>query len=311
MKKKILKIRGYEDKKLGFHNLLTAQLRNIIIQIVIIPLLCRVYAQYTAEWTSGNLGSYGWGGAYGFDIDNDDLVEFEVKSSTQFTFYNGNYTVAWSISFSGYDYLNVFHPRDIDGNGILVPLNTDSDGAGELVIAGYYFSGSTYYGRFRVYDASSHTMEYESPLITGFYGSGTLEDIDGDGRDEIIITRFGSALTESYVVVYGYTTGIEEQSGTYEVRSEFNISPNPASNSVVIPIPNFHEEPSLSIKVRIYDETGRLVRNLPINQLTNSLINQLTWDGTDENGLKVPSGNYFVHIIMGKREYKNALKFVR
>ena len=33
-------------------------------------------AQYTAEWTSNNLGQYGWGGAYGYDIDNDGLVEF-------------------------------------------------------------------------------------------------------------------------------------------------------------------------------------------------------------------------------------------
>lgn len=311
MKKKTEKLGSYEGKRLGFHNLSTSQLLNIIIQVVIIPFLCPVYAQYTAEWTSPNLGSYGWGGAYGYDIDNDGLVEIETRSSSAITFYNGNYTIAWSISFVGYDYLNVFHPRDIDGNGISVPLNTDNDGAGELVIAGYYFSGSTYYGRFRVYDAVTHTLEYESSLITGFYGNGSLEDIDGDGRDEIIIVRFGSTTSESYVVVYAYTLKIDEQKESYEVRSTFKTFPNPANKTVTIPFSIDQEEVNHPIKVCIYDETGKQIKILMANNRAAQGDYRLIWNGTDEKDFDVPSGNYFVHIVKGNREYKNTIKWIR
>jgi hypothetical protein len=53
------------------------------------------------------------------------------------------------------------------------------------------------------------------------------------------------------------------------------------------------------VGLEIYDATGRLVRTLPINQLTNSQINQLNWDGTDDSGNILPGGVYFVKIISG------------
>ncbi len=284
---------------------------NIKTMVVLIfTNLC--FAQYTAEWTSPNLGQAGWGGAYGFDIDGDNLVEIEARSSSVFMFYNGNYTTAWSISFPGYDYLNVFHPRDIDGNGVLVPLNTDNDGAGELVVAGYYYSTPSYYGKFRVYDAGSHAQEYESPLITGFYGNGTLEDLDGDGRDEIIIVRYGSS-NDSYVVVYAYTSGAEEQKGMYKIKSETRIFPNPATQNINITIP-FEvtaDETSEPLKVAIYDASGRSVRILLENNRAAQGRYHLVWDGTDENSIKVSSGSYFVHIIKGNKQYIQDVKFVR
>ncbi|MEO0205815.1 MAG: FlgD immunoglobulin-like domain containing protein [candidate division WOR-3 bacterium] len=269
------------------------------------------FCQYTAEWTSPNLGQSGWGGAYGFDIDNDGMVEIETRSSSQITFYNGNYTVAWNIPISGYDYLNVLYPRDIDGNGLLVPLNTDNDGAGELVVTCYYFSGSTYYGRFRVYDASTHSMEFESPLITGFYGSGSLEDIDGDGRDEIIINRFGSSTSESYVVVYAYTQKIDEQKDSYEVHSTFRTFPNPASNIVYIPFAIEEHETFTPLLVKIYNIAGQLVKTLMKSDNPAPGDYRLIWDGTDDNGSVVSSGTYFVSIIAGQKEYRNEIRFIR
>jgi len=279
--------------------------------LLISSIISMSFAQYTAEWTSPNLGQSGWGAAYAFDIDNDGLVEFETRSSSQFTFYNGNYTVAWNISFPGYDYLNVFRPRDIDGNGILVPLNTDNDGAGELVIAGYYFSGATYYGRFRIYDASSHNQEYESPLITGFYGNGTLEDLDGDGRDEIIIVRFGSSTSESYVVVYAYTTDVKEQQGSYEIRTKFETFPNPSNNTVTVPFSIYETEASKPLEISIYDQTGRLVKILLESNQAAQGDYRLIWNGTDENGGRVSSGSYFVHILKGGEESVNDIKYIR
>jgi 5-hydroxyisourate hydrolase-like protein (transthyretin family) len=269
-------------------------------------------AQYTSEWTSGNLGQYGWGGSFGYDIDSDGLVEFEVRTAGEFRFYNGDYTIEWAIPFPGYDYVNITHPRDIDGNGILVPLNTDADGSGELIVTGFYISGSTYYGRFRIYDASSHSLEYESPLITGFYGSATQEDIDGDGQDEIIIVRFGSTTSTSYVDVYTYSGGgVNEQNKNYEVLSSIITSPNPTNHEATISFSVSKQESEQPIDITVYDEIGRQVKSLWQNEKCVQGDYRLVWDGTDNNDVSVPSGAYFVHIKKGKESENNQIQIIR
>lgn len=285
--------------------------RSLIFVIFLASLVNISFGQYNLEWSSGNLGQYGWGGAYGFDIDNDRLVEFEVRRSGQYTFYNGNYTVSWAISFPGYDYMTLAHPRDTDGDGLLVPLNTDNDAAGEVVIAGYYFSGSAYYGRFRVYDAVTRNLEFESSLITGFYGNVTIEDIDGDSRDEIILNRFGSASTEAYVDVYACIAEIGEGKVSYGIRSSFKAYPNPASQTVTIPFSISKEESGLPLKVAIYDELGREIRTLSESKDAAPGDYRLVWDRADNEKATVPPGNYFVRIAKGQRIETKSIQLVR
>ena len=76
-------------------------MKKIILSIIFLLFFCGpLAAQYACEWTSNDLGQYGWGGSFGYDID---------------------------------------------GDGILTPLNTDADGSGELIVTGFYIFGSTYY----------------------------------------------------------------------------------------------------------------------------------------------------------------------
>jgi hypothetical protein len=266
-------------------------------------------AQYSVEWTSANLGSYGWGGAYGYDVDNDGLVEFEVRANAQFIFYNGSYSSDWTINFPGYNYVYAVHPRDTDGDGRVIPLNTDADPAGELVVTGYYLSGSTYYGRIRVYDASSHNLEWESPLITGFSGSATEEDIDNDGRCEIIITRYTS--TDSYVDVYNCTTDIAEDNPKYEVASSVKVYPNPATAIVRIPFSVALKEAGSAMNVSIYDDLGRRVRVLSDERSAVPGDYRLIWDGQDDNGRDASSGNYFVQVRVGDNVSRQTVSLIR
>ena len=46
--------------------------------------------------------------------------------------------------------------------------------------------------------------------------------------------------------------------------------------------------------IRIYDVSGRLVRDLSINKSIKSQRNQITWDARDNSGRLVPNGIYFV-----------------
>jgi len=284
-------------------------MKKTIFLLSLLAWMTVALAQYGVEWTSANLGSYGWGGAYGYDVDNDGLVEFEVRANAQYIFYNGNYTSDWTISFPGYPYVYAVHPRDIDGDGRVIPLNTDADPAGELVVTGYYLSGSTYYGRIRVYDASSHNLEWESPLITGFSGSATEEDIDGDNRCEIIITRYTS--TESYVDVYNCTSDIAEDNPKYEMASSVKAFPNPLSASLKIPFSVGMEEAGSALRVAIYDELGRALRVLTDVKSAAPGDYRLIWNGRDDNGREVSQGNYFVHVRIGEKVNRQMVSLIR
>lgn len=270
-------------------------------------------AQYTAEWTSGNLGQYGWGGAYGYDIDNDGLVEFQVRSSGQIQFYNGSYGIDWAVTFPGYDYVSVVQPRDVDGDGLVEPLNTDNDGDGEIIIVGYYYDSNSanYYGRFRVYSASNHTLEYESPSITGFAGTASLEDIDGDGRDEIIITRFGSTVTSTYVAVYAFTGGSVNESASYTEIFTNSSYPNPTTNVVQILVTVDDHETRHPLEVSIYDVRGCLIKKLVHGKIVPPGLHTFLWDGINEQGDRMPAGTYFVRIIKGERFISKTVQYVR
>jgi hypothetical protein len=275
-------------------------MKSTLLGLFVACILSHVgFAQYASEWTSPNLGQYGWGGAYGYDIDDDGLVEYFTRQVEHLIFYNGDYVVEWNISFPGYDYVSVIQPRDIDGDGRVVPLNMDNDAAGEILVVGYYYDTGnyTYYGKFRVYDAGTHALEFESSSITGFYGTATLEDIDGDGRDEIIMARYGASST-SYVDVYAYAgSAVEYQNRQYcQCSSSSTSFPNPSCGEVHIHAAVTPDKPQNLLKVTIYDNTGRKVKTLAdiADPFPGDYV--FTWDGKDENGSCAPAGQYFVHI---------------
>jgi flagellar hook assembly protein FlgD len=54
----------------------------------------------------------------------------------------------------------------------------------------------------------------------------------------------------------------------------------------------------VSVSIKIYDVLGRLVKDLYSDRVYVSVVNQ-AWDGTNEKGLPVPSGMYFLKAKAG------------
>ena len=54
------------------------------------------------------------------------------------------------------------------------------------------------------------------------------------------------------------------------------------------------------VALNIYDETGRIVRELVNGRLASGTYS-LNWDGTDEQGRRLPSGTYFYAILNGDK----------
>ncbi len=264
------------------------------IALAFVLLVGSAAAQYTREWQSGNLGSFAWGASYGYDIDGDGFGNLWTRSSSgQLTIYNSSLSAYWTISFPGYDYPYLATPRDDDGDGLIVPVNLDGDPAGELVASAYKLDGSTYSGKIRVYDAATRQLEWESPELSGFSGTVSLDDVDGDNKHEMIITRTNYTSGWGYVEVYGYTgAGLNTEPGYALESSRVVAEPSICRDATVI---RFQLSAPERIRLSVFDQAGRRVRELLEADLPAGEY-RVSWDGTDDSGDDVPAGVYLYRL---------------
>ncbi len=116
---------------------------------------------------------------------------------------------------------------------------------------------------------------------------GALVDAGG------VSTR--AALLDSILHFFGIfqVPVAEENKATNIPVLGMNTYPNPFKNTTNItfqnPANSAMRNPQSEISLRIYDASGRLVKNL-------LPANTVVWNGTDESGKAVPAGVYFVHL---------------
>jgi hypothetical protein len=264
-------------------------------------------AQWQREWQSGNLGTYAWGASYGYDVDNDGVPNLWSRDSGHLVIYH-NYTAWWTITFSGYTYPMLITPRDADGDGLITPVNMDGDAAGEVVVTAYRISGQDILGRVRVYDASSHQLEWESSELSGFSGTASVDDVDGDGKHEIIITRTNYANNWGYVEVYGSSaSGIDGKPDYALERSEPIALPavSPGMTSI-----RFEQSAPAHARLAVFDGSGRMVRSLADADLPAGEYN-VRWDGLTGAGSRVPAGSYVYRLERGPDVSTGSLVIVR
>ncbi|HAD82143.1 TPA: hypothetical protein DCG35_06690 [Candidatus Edwardsbacteria bacterium] len=82
--------------------------------------------------------------------------------------------------------------------------------------------------------------------------------------------------------------GINQNPAVTNIKSKISISPNPVKSLTNITLYTNNGETPFE-NIQIYNIQGRLVRNLKINNLNN-----IIWDGTDNNSKKLPSGVYIL-----------------
>ncbi|MCK4673170.1 right-handed parallel beta-helix repeat-containing protein, partial [candidate division WOR-3 bacterium] len=101
--------------------------------------------------------------------------------------------------------------------------------------------------------------------------------------------------------------GIEEHEPSQSITTFLQISPNPFSDRVNI---KFNMEHSAEvIELKIYDATGRLVRQW--GHTTMRLSDHISWDGTDHANRKLPSGVYFLKFQAGDYTATEKLLMIR
>jgi hypothetical protein len=119
-------------------------------------------------------------------------------------------------------------------------------------------------------------------------------DVDGDGRDEIVVTSY-NAYERKRVWICRYTgTGIAVQPDVSPDDHLLRASPNPCRSRVML---TYCREGNGPTSIRVRDVSGRTVKTLPLtNAGTTGGRQSTSLELTDDRGLRLVGGVYFVEL---------------
>jgi hypothetical protein len=104
---------------------------------------------------------------------------------------------------------------------------------------------------------------------------------------------------ESTYYVFEGASGAEEVSSGTVNNDVFVCSPNPFRGRTDIRwqmTDGVDSRQKSVVSIKIYDISGRVMKNILLPTTYSLLPTTLTWDGTDNTGKKVPCGTYFVEV---------------
>ena len=109
----------------------------------------------------------------------------------------------------------------------------------------------------------------------------------------------GNYFKDDYftLYIYGYPGTEEYDFQGYSEEIYFELFPNPSKGAINIKlnIPN----PKTHKTLKIYDVSGRLVRDLSLHELDHTYPALISWDGHDDNKRRVANGVYFISCEIG------------
>ncbi len=149
----------------------------------------------------------------------------------------------------------------------------------------------------------SHTDYLIFYCASGNRAGQTVTWMQGQGFDSSKLINFGGfGLYENTGNPIAFTltdnckcTSKEELLELSSTFADYSVIPNPFNPSTTI----FSRNSDTFIKsLEIYSVKGELIKSLSTNNLAGQ--SQLTWDGENFRGNKLPAGNYFARILNSK-----------
>jgi hypothetical protein len=113
------------------------------------------------------------------------------------------------------------------------------------------------------------------------------------GVMDFAYTFTAASLTEPVVLDFSYTTGVAVDDPQSNEKVLLKNSPNPFNESTVISF-NIKNSAHRDAEIAIYNLQGKLVKSYSVSPDMNSI----TWNGTDDNGVVLPSGVYLYTITL-------------
>ncbi|MDI6841167.1 MAG: T9SS type A sorting domain-containing protein [bacterium] len=237
--------------------------------------------------------------------------------------WNGtNYLVVWSDGDQDLDIYGRLVSQSGDVVGPSFPISTATDDQTSPKV---------------VWEGSNFLVVWtdaRSGMLSSIYGqrvsaSGTLMGSNFIVSDNLYHQAFpGIAMGDSSLIVWSdfrngtdyniwanmvsLPVGVEESSKLKAQSSNLVIYPNPFSQKTSIQYTEYRKQ-GTGYRLMIYDLTGRLVKSFPQTQQLNNSINSITqvWDGTADNGDRLPSGIYFYKLQMDKESLTKQIVLVK
>jgi hypothetical protein len=108
-------------------------------------------------------------------------------------------------------------------------------------------------------------------------------------------------------LILDVTTAVDDEISPKYATRLYQNTPNPFNPVTLIRFSTARAGP---ISLRIYDERGRLVRTLISGQLPAG-AHEVVWDGRDEAGRTVASGNYYYRLRTADRTLRQKMMLIR
>lgn len=216
---------------------------------------------------------------YGNDLNGDGYSDFATANyggdNITVILNNGNGTFSGPAGYPAGSYAREVAGGDFDGDGdidLAVSINGFDSVAVLLNNGNGVFAGPA------TYQVGNSPSGIQSA------------DFDRDGDLDIACANYSS---NSVTILFNTGASVEEvKKGS--VASYLRIDPNPFRGTAVIQFlrPDVDQQPAL----KIYDVTGRLVKDFSCLKSIALRPGAISWDGRDNLGRKLPAGIYFCRL---------------
>ena len=228
------------------------------------------------------------------DLDGDGRLDVIVSEENQIG--SDASTIWWEQPVNAFSTNWTAHPIVVQGSTNSMDVaDLDQDGDIDLVLAEH--RGSLILSAWSN-DGSGNLSEHV--LSTGIEShlGGRLVDLDGDGDLDIVSIAWDANQNVHLWRNDGQTTtSVGTEGPVPEARFIAAVAawPNPFNPALEL---RTEMVQTARLKVRVYDATGRLVRDLHDGDAAPGLL-RMAWDGTDNAGGRVATGVYLVRAEAG------------
>ena len=234
------------------------------------------------------------------DIDGDGNVDCVSANS-------GNNTVA-VVRGDGQGGLL---PAESYSSGQNFPLaidlgDLDGDGDLDLIVSNFGVFGAQN-GQWRLWenDGQGNFINPQDLPASSAASCSVFHDRDNDG--DLDITGIDE-LHDLLFIFNNALTSIETPEATFEDFTLFQNYPNPFNPETSI---RYIIAESQTIRLDIYDLSGRLVKTLIAGEQKAAGSHTVRWDGTDLRGAEASSGIYVYRLQAGQRSSSKKLILLR
>lgn len=188
-----------------------------------------------------------------------------------------------------------FNQNEIIAGMQLYSLNADLNGNGiiDFYVLAYYGTASPYRQTVKIFDISTNQTILERNESNFYFSYPTLIDVNNDDLRECVISKFSYPSFVGYnIEVYSTpASGVEEVSAPNQFRLYQNF-PNPFNPATNI---RFNMPAADNVQLKIFDIQGALIKTIS-SDIKIAGENEITWDGTNDHGVKQPSGIYVYQL---------------